>query len=184
MVPVMRCYVDYTCGHSYRAWSWLKTLDADIDWRTLSLKEINRDPDGPRAFDDLGSISVLALALAHAARDADFLRYHDTVFESFHSGRVNDDVLLAIARDAGVATDTLDRETLFEQVRAEHDEARERWDVFGTPTLIVDDRPAFLRFEQAPDGDCAATLWERTLSMVHDGARTLRLSATQVNPAG
>ncbi|HVL89041.1 MAG TPA: hypothetical protein VM841_02275, partial [Actinomycetota bacterium] len=98
----MRCYVDYTCGHSYRLWSWLRGLNTGLDWRTFSLKEVNREPDEPRAFENLGSISVLALALSHAARNAGFLRYHGAAFEAFHAGRVAEEDLLVLAAQAGV----------------------------------------------------------------------------------
>ena len=55
-------------------------------WRTFSLKEANRDPasSSPLAVPKAESVSVLALALAHAARVAGCDRYHRAVFRAMH----------------------------------------------------------------------------------------------------
>ncbi|MGH2703524.1 MAG: hypothetical protein ACRDJ4_00060 [Actinomycetota bacterium] len=56
-----------------------------VAWRTLSLKEFRRPPSEPSLFErdgeGLGSLSIPALALAHAAREADFDGYHEAVFD-------------------------------------------------------------------------------------------------------
>jgi hypothetical protein len=40
-----------------------------------------------------------------------------------------------------------------EQARAEHEEAVERWDVFGVPTFIMADRAVFVRIMRRPGDD-------------------------------
>lgn len=179
----MRCYVDYTCGHSFRVWSWLRTLDVDVDWRTFSLKEVNRAADAPRAFDDTGSISVLALALAHAARDHDFLRYHAAAFDGFQDRHLTRDELLGFAADAGVPIDRLDPSRLIAQVRDEHDEARTRWGMFGTPTIIDDDSVAFLRLVAVPAGDDALPVWLHVRELARTDGGTIHIDSTSAAPA-
>ena len=181
MVRGMRCYVDYTCGHSYRAWSWLRGVDAEIEWRTFSLKEVNRDPGSPRAFELRESVSVLALALAHAAREHDFRRYHTAAFEAFHASRVSREDLLAAAAGAGVDTAAIDEADLFAGVAREHDEARERWGIFGTPTVISDDSVAFLRFEEIPTD---SSLLDRIRRLARPEGVTIRITAEGAESTG
>ena len=145
-------YFDYTCRYSYRALHWLDRVAAArpamrIDWRTFSLKEVNRPDDVPpylRAGAE-PSVSVLALALAHAAREADFAGYHHTVFEAMHGEerKLGEEDLLAIAKEAGV-TD-FDRDRWTTEVGAEHKEAVALRGVYGTPTLIFDGAGAYMR---------------------------------------
>ena len=166
------CFYDYTCSYSYKALVWLDHLgeaglDLDIGWHTFSLKEANRDPGTPTPFADLeiSSISVLALTLAHAARAADFSRYHAAVFQAMHDerGRVDRTALLDLAAAAGVNIAEFERHRLrwLRAVADEHAEAVRRWAVFGTPTLLLDgDAPVFLKLSQAPAASEAVELWQ------------------------
>ena len=152
-------FYDYTCGYSYRFWRWLDAcaapLGLDVEWKAFSLREINRDPGTPSLFDPSGSsVSVLALALAHAAREADFDRYHRDVFNAMHEEhrKVGPDDLLAIATGAGVDRDAFEahRSRWTQSAGREHGEAVAGHGVFGTPTLILDGSAIFIRFSEIP----------------------------------
>ncbi len=176
------CYYDYTCGYSYAALRWFERLrealpGLNIEWRTFSLKEVNREGDEPSLFDDAGisSVSITALALAHAARGADFDRYHQTVFTAMKGeNRVLDqDDLRGMAADAGVDVSAFEaaRAEWVAAVAGEHRDAVERWKVFGTPTVIIDQEEAvYVKFAESPQTpERAAAVWEgiRALAFAH-----------------
>ena len=145
---LVTCWYDYTCRYSYRALLWLERVaraDADLDvhWATFSLREANREADARSVFEDpeISSHSVLALALAHAAREADFDAYHRGVFEAMHGdgGRVGPKGLLRIAERAGVDIAAFDRQRprWLRAVAHEHADGVSRHGLFGTPTLEI-----------------------------------------------
>ncbi len=113
----MNVFFDYTCPYSYRALPWIEAVvrgGVDVSWRTFSLKEANRDRDSASPFDDpeISSISVVALALAQAAKEAEFDHYHRSVFNAIHDDgrRLDERELLALAAAAGVDVARFERE--------------------------------------------------------------------------
>ncbi|MDP9382960.1 MAG: hypothetical protein M3Q29_23055 [Chloroflexota bacterium] len=79
-----------------------------MEWKSFSLKEVNRPGGEPSVFDRqrAESVSVLALELAKAAQVSGpevFERYHYRVFEVMHGDgrRLEANDLLSIGRDAG-----------------------------------------------------------------------------------
>lgn len=183
MRTTLAVYYDYTCRYSYRALHWLDRAVAarpalKVDWRTFSLKEVNRPEDEPpylRAGAE-PSVSVLALALGHAAREADFSHYHHTVFEAMHGEerKLGEDDLLAIAKDAGV-TD-FDRDRWTTEVGAEHKEAVALHGVYGTPTLLFDGAGSYIRLTGFPESD------EEALTLLDslDGVAAGRVNLVEV----
>lgn len=173
------CYFDYTCPYSYRAFQWLSRLSATVPdiavrWSTFSLKEAHHDPGTPSPFDDpgLSSLSVLALALAHAVPPASFGQYHQGAFEALQTRRVGEPELLGLAAEAGVDIPRFDGERArwLSAVVREHREATTRWQVFGTPTLIIAETAAvFLKFAELPDPAGDADVWRSlcTLAVCH-----------------
>lgn len=154
-------YYDYTCRYSYRALHWLDLArearpELEVTWATFSLKEVNRSPDEPPwvTANALPSVSVFALALGHAAREADFNRYHHAVFEAMHAQEVKlgDDELLAFAAEAGVDAEraAAERGRWVASVGAEHRDAVARLGVYGTPTIIQGDSGTYLRLHEVP----------------------------------
>ncbi len=160
-------YYDYSCPYSQRAFQWFRRLQEavpglELSWATFSLKEVNRDASTPSPFTgpEISSVSVLALALAHAARQADFDCYHQAVFDAMQERRVDERNLLAAAADAGVDTGAfdLDRQHWLGHVAEEHGEAQ-ALGVFGTPTLVFDDAVAFVKLAELPPPHDDVELW-------------------------
>jgi hypothetical protein len=166
------CYFDYTCSYSYRAWLWLDRLQSSgeelaIDWRSFVLKEVNREAAeqsalaGPR----IESVAVLAHALSIALRSHDsWHEYHERTFRAMHEGgsRATKEDVARIAREAGLDLAAFHKEEALwlEQVKQEHFFGVGRWRVFGTPTLILDDKAAvYLKLEQLP-GQSDRKLWD------------------------
>lgn len=176
-------YYDYTCPYSYRAACWLRRLEEagrelEVEWKTFSLKEVNRSGGEPSVFDRqrAESVSVLALELAKAAQAAGpgvFERYHYRVFEAMHDDgrKLKASDLLTIARDAGLDTGRFEVErregVWLHRVAKDHREGAERWKVFGTPTLVLDGEAAvYLKFTQVPASPSdAAELFDALLCL-------------------
>jgi hypothetical protein len=158
MQNALPVYFDYTCRYSYRAVHWLDQIPgAKIEWRTFSLKEVNREPDEPSWLEPNAppSLSVLALALGHAAREADFDRFHHAVFEAMHGEErhLEEHEFLALAAEAGVDVDAFsaDRGSWVGRVGAEHRDAVTGLGVYGTPTVVLDGMAAYVRLTDVPD---------------------------------
>jgi predicted DsbA family dithiol-disulfide isomerase len=184
-------YYDYTCSYSYRALHWLDAVrsirpDIEVRWMTFSLKEVNRHPDEQPWLmaDSPPSVSVLAQALAHAARDADFDRYHRAVFEAMQGeGRkVGEDDLITFAAEAGVDAGAFaaERGRWVASVGAEHKEAVARWGVYGTPTLLLDGAASYLRLHEIPSPDRGAALLDSLHAVATSDADLVEL----FRPAG
>lgn len=163
----VKIYYDYSCPYSYRAFQWFRRLqttvpDLEVVWATFSLKEAKRDSSEPSPFDgpDISSVSVLALALAHAARQADFAGYHQAVFDAMQARRLDEGDVLAAAADAGVDTGAfdLDRQQWLGRLAEEHGEAQ-AFGVFGTPTLAIDDALAFVKLAELPPRHDDVEVW-------------------------
>lgn len=177
MVSSLACYYDFTCGYSYRAWSWLERLKlvdggVEIAWLPFVLKEVNRSDSepsflaGPRA----DRVAVLSLALAEALTGLPGAEaYRSALFDAMHKGeeRPARDEILAIAARAGLDIDGFfrDEATWVEAVRQSHIGAEERWGAFGTPTIILEDKAAmYMKLKEVPpQGDLS--LWEAITSI-------------------
>ena len=170
------CFYDYVCSYSYKTLLWLNVVketepDLTLEWRTFSISEVNRVEGTPSPFEDpeITSISVLALALAHAARGtdgADFEKYHEAVFAAMHDDgqHLDRQALLSIAAEAGVDTEDFehDRTRWLRAMVNEHRLAETGFSVFGTPTLIVGTGGAsvFVKLAVLPSPGEEQRVWE------------------------
>lgn len=166
MRPVV--YYDYTCDDSHRLKLLLDQLEQEPEWKTLSLKEVKRHDDETSFLEGehISSISVLALAVAHAVRGLDFDRYHSEVFEAFHQEdrRLTVDEILEIAKAAGLdpARFKSSEPNWLTKVAIEHRHAVETLGVFGTPTVVFGPgRLLYVEPSQVPETPkTAAEVWE------------------------
>lgn len=142
----MIVFYDYTCGDSHRLKLLLDQVGINPEWRTFSLKENKLEEGDSSLFeaDEIESISVLALALAHAARESDFDRYHSEVFEAFHQEdhHVTPDELFSLAGIKAAEFKRRQRD-LAAKLAAEHRHAAQDLGVYGTPTVVLEDGSAF-----------------------------------------
>ncbi|MGH2794247.1 MAG: DsbA family protein [Actinomycetota bacterium] len=159
MPGALTVYFDFTCGYSYRAMHWLDLIpDLTVEWRTFSLKEVNREPDESwLEASSPPSVSVFAQALAHAARAGDYNRYHHAVFEAMQGEhrRLSEEEFLEIAVEAGADVEAFnkDRGAWVARVGAEHYDAVERLGAYGTPTVVLDGAAAYLRLAEFPHSE-------------------------------
>ncbi len=177
-------YFDYTCPYSYTAAVWLRQVEAcerdlTTEWRPFILKEVNRAPGEGAPFWEQAEAARTRTGLAFIAGQAavrqDRAAYHRFRFllqSAFHEQHLDIrqlDVLESLAAEAelDVARFTADRQEpgLLQEAGRSHQEAVERYGVFGTPTLVFPSGCAvYLKLAQAPTGAKAtrlcALLWE------------------------
>ncbi|MDQ3771553.1 MAG: DsbA family protein [Actinomycetota bacterium] len=172
------CYIDFTCGYSYRAWLWFERLrnagtDLVISWRSFVLKEVNRGEDAPSLLSGptIESVAVLALAVAKALPDdASAAVYRSRVFDAMHAReeRATRDDVIHIATAVGLDADSFwaDETLWLAEVRNEHMEAVQRHGVFGTPTLVFDDDASmYLKLTDLPSEN-DIDLWDSVTTIV------------------
>src|SRR5688572_9177809 len=144
MIPAIACYFDFTCGYSYRMWSWFKRLSVldpsiEVEWMPFVLKEINRSEEegsfleGPTTE----SVAVLSLAAAEALRGqpgAEIFRAELFVAMHEQEERPGRDEVFSIAARCGLDLDdfrTHEAEWIG-AVRQSHVGAVDQRGVFGT----------------------------------------------------
>lgn len=155
-----------------------------IQWKAFSLEQIN-STEGPdfKIWENpkYPSRGVLALVAAKAAKnqgDEDFLKFHLAVFEAIHDKNMDISdrkVLKDIARAAGLdlarfEEDITQKET-WQAVGKDYMESREKYDVFGVPTLVFGEGKAvFIKLQSIPESQRErVTLFELVFDM---GAKT------------
>jgi hypothetical protein len=180
-----RFYYDFTCGDSYRVVQMVEAVrrskPLQIKWGTLSLKEASRADEEPSILEgeEITGFSVLALAVDHALRahDVDLFRRH--LFDAIHRDHLEleREDLLGMAAKAGLDVDEflVNQQRWLKEVAEEHREAERRWGVFGTPTLVFDDRDAvYLELNAVPESAQEALEMWNSISEVARKHRKLK----------
>lgn len=148
-------YFDYTCPYSYNAAIWLREVAAGepalmAEWRPFVLKEVNRAPGEGQPFWEQAGVARTRTGLAFIAGQA-AARQGAAAYEPFrfalqaafhvqHQDIRRPDVLRMIASGAGLDVQRFDADLrepgLLQEVGRSHQQAVERYAVFGTPTLV------------------------------------------------
>jgi protein-disulfide isomerase-like protein with CxxC motif len=174
---------DYLCPFARNAHEHIVTALKggaawDVRFRYFSLAQAHVAEGATAVWDAPDQHSrVLAGLAGTVVRDRHpekFLDAHLALFRARHDDGAD-------IRDASVVAKALDgvgldgpqvvEEALsapvIENGRHDHDEAVQRWDVFGVPTFIVGDRAVFVRLMTRPGGDAgvAQSTIERVLAM-------------------
>ena len=153
-------------------------------WRYFSLTQVNsgRDdkPDGWTLWSAPESEHVhgrAAFRAAEAARRQDrFDAMHVALLQARHEDKQDLDdpaVLEDCARAAGLDQERFERDLaepdLLDAVRRDHEEAVERYKVFGTPTFVGESGQAFyLRLREVPEGQEAERAVSRIEELIDD----------------
>ena len=167
-------FYDYLCPFVYRSAEMLDSIRdsnerrVDVSWRYFSLSQVNSRQESWTVWDAPESELVkgrLAFKAAEAARRQQrFDRFHMALLRARHRDRVNIDNPHEIEKVA--AASGLDLERFREDVASrdilhalarDHEEARRRYGVFGTPTFVFPNGgAAYVRLAEQPvDGDAA-----------------------------
>lgn len=173
---------DYRCPFARNAHEHLAVALADgADWQVtflpFSLSQVHVPEGGTPVWDDPAKAKdLLALAAGAVVRDRypeRFLDAHVALFAARHDGGLDlrlPDVVARVLDMAGVPGDTVVDEAgsgdVVKELRRAHEEAVAKWEVFGVPTFVMDDRAVFVRLMSRPHGDAA--LARRTIEGVLD----------------
>jgi predicted DsbA family dithiol-disulfide isomerase len=133
----------------------------DVEWRytPFSLDQVHVPEGEPPVWErepDAWGTGVLALLYGIAVRDAfpeQFPDAHLALFSARHDKGLklgHEDVLRDAVASAGLDPDAVAAEVAtgqpLKKLAAEHNEAVDRWAVFGVPTYIEGDEAVFIRF--------------------------------------
>lgn len=157
----MSCFIDFLCPWAYQASLWLRQLrlqmPCTVCWRFFSLEEHNHfyGPDWHLWEENIlqarskGLLPFLVGALADEQDKEEGLdRFYAAAGKLWHEEHLPIYHLPALLHAANLAQLDTRRiehdlsqpaivERLLQRIKRDHDEARERFNTFGTPTLIL-----------------------------------------------
>jgi hypothetical protein len=169
----------------------------NITWKCFSLDQVNskEEPDWKIWEQPEDSPSVRALLPFFAGEAAK--KQGDEAFEKFHVAllntrhvdrkRINDvEALVEVAKSVGLDVDKFredlkDKSTL-EKIGADHTEAKEKYGVFGVPTLVTEDgQAAFLKMMPPPPPEEAAQIFDTLLGVVSGRPNILEIKRPELD---
>lgn len=173
---------DYLCpfarnGHEHLVVALKAGADWDVKFKFFSLSQAHVAEGGTPVWEDptahSGVVAGLAGIVVRERQPEHFLDAHLALFSARHDQGLDlrDTEQVARALD-GVGLDgsgivkEATSEWAVKRGRSEHEEVVQRWEVFGVPTFIADDRAVFVRLMTRPEGD--GKLAEKTVERVMD----------------
>jgi hypothetical protein len=171
---------DYRCPFARNAHEHVVAgLASGAEWQVtfvaFSLSQAHVPEGGTPVWEDPAKAKdLLALAAGVVTRDQypdRFLDAHLALFTARHDDGLDlrvPEVVAGVLDGAGVPGDKVLAEVEsgapVRELRRAHEEAVSRWQVFGVPTFVLDDRAVFVRLMSRPAGDAA--LARRTIEGV------------------
>jgi hypothetical protein len=172
MAPAFELTWDYLCpfarnAHEHVVAALQGGAGWDVRFRYFSLAQAHLGEADKPVWDDpashSGVLAGLAGVVVREQHPEQFLVAHVALFSARHDKGLD-------LRDPGVVAGALDGAGLdgrqvvdealsgwpAERAGAEHEEAVERWEVFGVPTFIMGDKALFVRLMGRPGGDAGA----------------------------
>ena len=173
---------DYLCpfarnAHEHLADALRGGAGWDVRFRYFSLAQVHTPEGQPSVWVEVaqhpGVLAGLAGLVVRERHPENFLAAHLALFSARHdqSQDLRRPEIVAAALDgAGLAgasiVDEATKSWAIDLARSEHEEAVQRWGVFGVPTFIAGDKAVFVRLMTRPEGD--AKLARRTVERVLD----------------
>jgi protein-disulfide isomerase-like protein with CxxC motif len=162
---------DYRCPFARNAHEHVVAALADgAEWQVtflpFSLSQAHVPEGGTPVWDDPAKAKdLLALAAGVVTRDQypdRFLEAHCALFAARHDDGLDlrvPEVVAGVLDGVGVPGDKvlaeIDSGAPVQELRRAHQEAVSRWQVFGVPTFVLDERAVFVRLMSRPNGDAA-----------------------------
>jgi len=149
----------------------------DVRFSFFSLAQAHVSEGGTSVWDDpaahSGVLAGLAGIVVREREPERFLDAHLALFGARHDQGVDlrereqlVRVLDAAGLDGAGILKQADEKWAVDLARAEHEESVQRWEVFGVPTFIADDRAVFVRVMNRPEGN--AKIAEATVERLLD----------------
>lgn len=181
-------YFDFLCPYTYNTTQWIDNIKQEIgdrllvDWKYFSLEQTNAPPESgrklweqPEDYEPMipgrgpTSRALLAFWGAEAARQqgaAPFDRFRQALAHARHRERITFDrpSIEAVAASAELDMERFRQDfnnrDLLDAVRRDHEEAVEKYHVFGVPTICFDEQNAiYIKLTQVPPPEDAAELF-------------------------
>ena len=147
-------YYSYACRESYLVYAWLNAVKKngqplDITWRAFAIQmddptEYWNQPWSTANSELRGFISAEA---ARRQSSEAFLRFHDALEHAVHEQLLelgDESTLIGAAQQAGLDVDRFRADwhipQMAQEIHNSHKHAVEKWKVFGTPTLVLDNK--------------------------------------------
>ena len=186
-------FFDFLCPFVYRASVLLDSVsrsgrrDLKINWRYFSLAQVNSKDEGWTVWDAPAEEKVkgrLAFVAAEAARRQDgFEAFRMPLLLARHRDRLDIDeaeVVERVAVDSGLDLERFRKDLadpgILEPLALDHRRAVAEYGVFGTPTFVFPGgESAYVRLSEPVEGQDAAQVFERLLSVGADEPRILEI---------
>jgi predicted DsbA family dithiol-disulfide isomerase len=187
-MTTIKVWTDFLCPWARIGALWLRNVeaagavDADIEWKTFSLENINLPEDGDAdelwstATERRGLIPAAAAKYVQTQAPDSFAAFQKAMFDARHVDHEKigePEVTAKILSGAGLDGEAITAELTsdgkwLEAARADHDEASELG-IFGVPSFVFGDAPpAFVRLMEITEGDRAVEIYERVKSSAAD----------------
>jgi DSBA-like thioredoxin domain len=173
---------DYLCpfarnAHEHLVEGLRSGADWDIHFRFFSLAQTHLSEGSPAVWEEpashAGVLAGLAGIVVREKKPDRFWDAHIALYRARHDQSLDlrdrqavSGALDAIGLDGAEVVEEALSGWPAQRARAEHDEAVQRWEVFGVPTFISSDKAVFVRLMSRPQGD--AKLAESTIERVVD----------------
>jgi predicted DsbA family dithiol-disulfide isomerase len=169
-------FFDPMCPWAYQTSKWIRDVRAqnglEIEWRFLSLEEINRAEGKRHPWErpwsyGFGQMRVGAWLRRRSMGDLD--RWYELVGRSFHEGGVKTHdpaVHAALLAEHGFPAEAVDDaladDSTLDEVRADHEFAATTFGAHGVPTIVFESGYAVYGpvVVPAPTGPAALRLWD------------------------
>jgi hypothetical protein len=183
MAPSFSVTWDYRCPFARNAHEHLvAALRAGAPWEVrflaFSLDQAHLEEGDTPVFDEPdrypGLLANLAGVVVRDRLPERFLDTHEALFAARHDRALDlrqpetlSDVLEEVGVDPSFVLAEIDEGWPLERARQEHVDAVKRWDVFGVPTFVINDRAVFVRLLHRPsgDGEVARSTIDRVLAL-------------------
>jgi predicted DsbA family dithiol-disulfide isomerase len=184
----LKVWTDFLCPWARIGAFWLRNveaagaLEADVEWKTFSLENINLPEDGDAdelwstATERRGLIPAAAAKWVQTQAPESFAAYQRAMFDARHVEHEKigqPDVTAKVLSQVGLDGDAITSEVTsdskwLEAARADHDEAAVLG-IFGVPSFVFGDAaPAFVRLLEIAEGDRAVEIYGRVKASALD----------------
>ena len=169
----------------------------NITWKCFSLDQVNSN-EGPewkvweQPEDSPAGRSMLPFFAGEAARkqgDEAFERFHVALLNTRHVDRKRigeAETLVEVAKSVGLDVDKFredlkDKGTL-KKIGADHTEAKEKYGVFGVPTLVAENgQAAFVKMMPPPPPEEAAQIFDTVFGVISGRPNVFEIKRPQLD---
>lgn len=186
-------YYSYACRESYLVFAWLKQVQKsgralNLQWHPFAIQIDGDDKYWQRSWETATS-ELRGFIAAEAARrqgQEAFERFHEALEQAVHEQILelrDETTLIGAARRAGLdlarfQADWLDPQ-LAQTAQGSHNKAMQRWNIFGTPTLIFPNDAAYhLELSEVPSSTAALEMFRAIETLTGSPAAIRQLRRT------